>query len=93
MRFKFDQRKSAKLLQDRRRRIGFEEAITLFEQNHYLERRSDFPEQWLAIGWVRDRLISMIFEYRLDAEGEYLYLVTLWPSSKREQRIYEKHKT
>ena len=92
MRFKFDKRKSAKLRSDRRRGVGFEEAKSLFDQNYYLEQRSDLPEQWLAIGWVAGRLISLIFEYREDKEGEYFHLVTLWPSSKYERKIYEETK-
>jgi uncharacterized DUF497 family protein len=92
VRFKFDKRKSAKLRDDKRRGIGFEEAVALFNQDYYIEQRSDLPEQWLAIGWVEGRLISLVFEYRKDEDGEYQHLVTLWPSSKQEQRIYEKYK-
>ncbi|MDB5037917.1 MAG: hypothetical protein JWQ35_1445 [Bacteriovoracaceae bacterium] len=92
MRFKFDKRKSEKLRRDRRRRIGFEEVQELFDQDHYLEQRNDLPEQWIAIGCVRGRLVSVIFEYRTDEEGEYLHLVTLWPASKPEQKFYEKNK-
>jgi len=49
------------------------------------------PEQYLAIGWVGDRLYSVIFEYREDEQGEELHLVTLWKSTKEEIRLYEEN--
>lgn len=63
MRFKFDKRKSHRLRNDKRRRMGFEEVQELFDQDHYLEQRSDVPEQWLTIGWAQRRLMSVIFEF------------------------------
>jgi uncharacterized protein len=49
------------------------------------------PEQYRAIGWVRDQLYAVIFEVREDNEGEYFHLVTLWKATKQEQRLYEQH--
>ena len=68
---------------------GFEEARTLRERPYYLDRRSDAPEQFRAIGWVGDRLYSVIFEVRADEDGEYLHLVTLWRATGEEQKLYE----
>jgi hypothetical protein len=51
----------------------------------------DIPEQQRAIGWVTDRLYTLIFEVREDAEGEYYHLVTLWKATKQEQHLYEEH--
>ncbi|MGD0632570.1 MAG: BrnT family toxin [Terracidiphilus sp.] len=89
MRFGFDPRKSKLLRENPRRGVGFEEAQELFSQPYWLDRRSDFPEQFLAVGWVRGRLYSVIFEVREDNEGEVLHLVTLWKSTKEEIRLYE----
>jgi uncharacterized DUF497 family protein len=47
--------------------------------------------QFLAVGWVGDRLYSVIFEIRQDEEGEILHLVTLWMSTKEEIRLYEEN--
>jgi uncharacterized DUF497 family protein len=91
MRFSFDPRKSQKLRQNPQRRIGFEEAQELFTRPYYLDRHSDFPEQYRAIGWVSARLFSIIFESRMDEEGEYYHLVTLWRATKEEQKLYEEH--
>jgi hypothetical protein len=48
-------------------------------------------EQYRAIGWVGQRLYSVIFEIREDAEGEFYHLVTLWRSTREEQQLYEEH--
>ena len=44
----------------------------------------------LAIGWVNTNLYSLVYEFREDDEGELLYFVTFWPSTKKEREIYEK---
>lgn len=54
-----------------------------------LDRRSDDPEQLRAIGWVRGRLYSVIFEPRRDTEGEYHHLVTPWKATKEKEQLYE----
>lgn len=64
----------------------------MFSRPYFLDRRSDVPEQYdVAIGWVRDRLYSINLEFREDAEGEILHLVTLWKSMKEEVRLYEEY--
>ena len=74
-----------------RRGIGFEEAQEVFSHPYYLDQRSDLPEQYRAIGWVGDRLYTVIFEQREDDEGEYYHLVTLWKSTTEERELYEEH--
>ena len=91
MRFSFDPRKSRRLKANSRRGIGFEEVRELFSQPYWLDQRADVPEQFLAVGWVGDRLYSVIFEVRGDEEGEILHLVTLWRSTKEEIRLYEEN--
>ena len=91
MRFSFDPRKSRRLRANPRRGIGFEQARELFSQPYWLDQRSDVPEQYLAVGWVGDRLYSVIFEIRENEDGEILHLVTLWRSTKEEIRLYEEN--
>ena len=91
MRFSFDPRKSQRLRANPRRGIGFEEVRKLFSQPYWLDQRPDVLEQFLAVGWVGDRLYSVIFEVREDEEGEILHLVTLWRSTKEEIRLYEEN--
>jgi uncharacterized DUF497 family protein len=91
MRFSFDPQKSEKLRKNPNRKIGFEEAQEIWNHPHYVDQRSDDPEQYRAIGWVNGLLYSVIFEIREDDEGEVLHLVTLWKSSKEEKFLYEKN--
>jgi uncharacterized DUF497 family protein len=91
MRFHFDLHESQRLTQNPRRGIAFEAAQEIFSHPYYLDQRSDLPEQYRAIGWVGDRLFTVIFEVREDTEGEYYHLITLWRSTPREQELYEEH--
>jgi len=92
MRFKFDRKKSEKLKNDKRRGIGFDEVQEIWDHYHYVDRRSDDPEQFRAIGWVKGRLYSVIYEVREDMNGEYYHLVTLWKATKQEEKLYEKNR-
>ena len=89
MRFKFDSQKSKKLKADPRRQIDFVEAQEIWSHPHYVDYRSDDPEQFRAIGGVKGKLYSVIYEVREDSKGEYYHLVTLWKSTKQEEKLYE----
>jgi uncharacterized DUF497 family protein len=91
MRFDFDVRKSERLRSNPKRGIGFEESQQIFSRRYWLDRRSDVPEQYVAVGWVDGRLFSVIFEVREDEDGEVLHLVTLWRSTKEEVKAYEEN--
>lgn len=86
MRFDWDDRKSQLLKQTRG--YSLEEVAIIFE-NYYVERmKSDNPEQFIAIGYLRNILLSVIYEIRYDEGGEYHWLITYWKSTKREKEIY-----
>jgi len=89
MRFQFSKAKSELLRRNPRRGIGFEEMQEIFEHPYYLDQRSDDPEQYRAIGWAKGRLFTLIFEIREDRLGEYYHLVTLWPATEQERKLYE----
>ena len=89
MRFHFDPTKSERLRKNPKRGIGFEEAQEIFLRPYYLEVRNDLPLQHIAIGWVGQRLYSLIFEVREDDEGEFYHLVTLWKATREERELYE----
>lgn len=74
-----------------KRKIGFEEIQEIFSHPYYLDRRSDLPEQYRAIGWVEKTLYAVIFEVREDKEGEYFHLVILWKATKQEQQLYDEY--
>jgi hypothetical protein len=58
MQFKYNKAKSEKLKKDPRRRIGFEKVKEIWTHYHYVDCRSDDPEQLRAIGWVRGKLFT-----------------------------------
>ena len=92
MRFHFDRRKSERLRCNLKRGIGFEEVLELFSHPYYQDNRSDSPEQHRAIGWVGERLYSVIYEIREDEEGEFYHLATLWNANPLEERtLYEEN--
>ena len=91
MRFKFDKRKSKQLRKNPKRGIGFEEVQEIFQHPYYEDYRSDDPEQFRAIGWVKGKLYSVIYEIREDEEGKYYHLITLWKATSQEEKLYEKN--
>jgi uncharacterized DUF497 family protein len=92
IRFDFDSRKSKRLRANPKRGIGFEETQALFSRPYYQDQRSDTPEEYRAIGSVRGRLYSVIFEVRKDdGDEEYYHLVTLLRATRQEQRLYEEY--
>jgi len=91
MRFRFDKTKSKHLRKNSKRGIGFEEVQEIFHHPYYEDCRSDDPEQFRAIGWVEEKLYSVIYEVREDEEGEYYHLITLWKATSQEEKLYEEH--
>ena len=89
MRFKFDSAKSEHLQKNPKRGIGFEEVQEIFQHPYYEDYRSDYPEQFRAIGWVKGKLYSVIYEVCEDEDGEYYHFVTLWKSTPQEEKLCE----
>lgn len=89
MRFKFDKAKSEKLR--KKRGFGFEEVQEIFYGPYFLDQVLDEPEQWIAIGWVKGQLYSLVYEERKDDQGLFYHLVTLWKSTRGERLKYEEH--
>ena len=89
MRFRFSKVKSKSLRRNPRRGIGFEEAQEIFAHPYYQDQRSDDPEQYRAIGWVKGRLFTLIFEVREDRLAEHYRLATLWRATQQARRLYE----
>ncbi len=91
MKFKFDRKKSKKLRNDPRRKIGFEEAQELFDSVFLEDQHIDYPNQFRAIGWVQGKLYTVVYEVREDKDGKYYHLVTLWKATKQEIITYEEN--
>ncbi len=73
MRFKFDRKKSEKLRKDPRQKIGFDEVQEIWNHYHYVDCRSDDPEQFRVIGWVQGnakaRNILIFLRFRVLPDG------------------------
>jgi uncharacterized DUF497 family protein len=89
MRFDWDSNKSELLLDNRGYSLDEVSAVLAGE---YVEQiKQDDPEQFLAIGYLEGTLLSVIYEIRYDVEGEYIWLITYWNSTRREREIYEQY--
>jgi uncharacterized DUF497 family protein len=86
VRFEFDRAKSREV--KRKHGVSLNEALEVFDQVYVVDRKSDDPQQFRAIGWCRGRLCSVIFEIRYDSEGEYYHLVTAWTATVGEEQSY-----
>jgi uncharacterized DUF497 family protein len=89
MRFDWNDDKS-QMLQDSRG-YSLEEVSVVLGGDYVEQVKRDDPEQFIAIGDLEGTLLSIIYEIRYDTEGEYVWLITYWPSTKREQEIYEQY--
>jgi uncharacterized DUF497 family protein len=89
MRFDWDNDKSQRLQENR----GYSlDEITVVLAGEYVEQiKRDDPEQFIAIGYLEKTLLSIIYEIRYDEEGEYIWLITYWNSTKREREIYDQY--
>jgi len=56
-----------------------------------VDSRLDDQEQFRAVGWVRGKLFSVVYEVREDGEGKYYHLVTLWKSTRQAETLYEEY--
>lgn len=88
MRVDWDDNKSEKL--KRQRGLSLEEASEVIKGPHPKVSRREYPEQCLAIGFAKGILISLVHEFREDSDGEYIWLVTYWKATKKEEEKYEK---
>lgn len=89
MRFDWDDRKSQLLKQSRG--DSLEEVSIVLAGKYVEEVKRDEPEQFIAIGYLRNVLLSVVYEIRYDDEGEYIWLITYWKSTRREREIYEQY--
>jgi len=88
MRIDWDDNKSEKLKIDRG--LSFEEIREAIEKPHLMETKNDDPEQYIGIGFANGILVSVVYEFREDTEGEFIWLITYWKATKQEAKRYEK---
>ena len=86
MRLRWDEKKRQRVL--KQRRIDFATLGGLLNLPYLEDQRSDDPEQYRIIGFVRGEIITFIIEYREDELGEFFWVVTAWHSTKAEKQAY-----
>ena len=86
----FDEQKSNWLASNPQRRCSFYDAMHILEDpNTIFDSNDESPPKHLAIGWVKTKLVTMVFETRNHKElGDYGHLVTLWKTTKEERKRY-----
>jgi uncharacterized DUF497 family protein len=89
MRFDWDDNKSQLL--EQKRGYSLAEIATVLDSEYVEQVKRDDPEQFIAIGYLANTLLSVIYEIRYDDEGEYIWLITYWKSTRREREIYEQY--
>jgi uncharacterized DUF497 family protein len=90
MRIDWDEAKRQEVL--RQRQIDFADLNYVLRFPYIEDQRRDDPEQYRIIGFAQGRLVTFIVEYRQDASGDYLWVVTAWHATRQEQQAYE-HET
>ena len=90
MKILWDENKSEILKANPKRRTSFDEAqIILQDDDRDMGGglKCFDPEQHYAIGFASNgSLITLIYEFRYDEDGAYIWLVTLWKTTKEEKK-------
>jgi uncharacterized DUF497 family protein len=86
VRIRWDEKKRQWVL--KRRRIDFATLDDLFCLPYLEDQRSDDPEQYRIIGFVKGKVTTFIIEYREDELGEFIWAVTAWNSTVTEKQTY-----
>ena len=86
MRIRWDEKKRQWVL--KRRRIDFATLDDLFCLPYLEDQRSDDPEQYRIIGFVKGKVTTFIIEYREDELGEFIWVVIAWNSTATEKQTY-----
>ena len=86
MRIRWDEKKRQRVL--KQRQIDFAVLDDLLYLPYLEDQRSDDPEQYRIIGFTKGKLLTFIVEYREDALGEFVWVVTAWNSTAAEKHAY-----
>ena len=90
MRIRWDEAKRQKILGERN--VDFGDLDDLLSQPYVEDRRWRAPDQYRVIGFAGGRLTTFVVEYREDAIGDLVWVITSWKSTAQEEKAYE-HET
>jgi len=71
----------------KKRGISFHDAKRVISSEIGGGIKNDNPEQFYAVGFAaKEQLVTLIYEFRYDAQGMYLWFITLWKTTKEEKK-------
>ena len=71
---------------------GFEPVQTIFNQDYVPMVNPKHPDQLRAIGYVANRLVTLVYEDISDENEEIYFLRTYWLATREETAIYDARK-
>lgn len=90
-RIKWD--KSKNIIVKKKHGISFLEIISIFNNPSTTmggDLISENPDQFVIIGFSANGiLVTVVYEFRIDKHGEYIWIVTLWKTTKSEKRKFK----
>ena len=85
--FHWDDEKSD-LLEQTRGFSLYAVAEAIFSNEYVDYQHRSYPEQSRAIGNVEGTLITLVYEFVEDDFGSFVKLITYWPASNLEAKLY-----
>jgi uncharacterized DUF497 family protein len=72
--------------------VDFEDAVAvwndLFRDEWFDERDSYGEDRWVTVGVTAHGMLTVVYTVRRSAEGEAIWLISAWPSTRTEQDRY-----
>ena len=92
MRFEWDEEKA--IANEIRHGVRFEDARWAFADafglDDYDESHSDRETRFQRIGMAEGTLVTVVYTMRRAEQEEVYRLISAWPATRRERRVYEK---
>ena len=74
------------MLNKEKRDTSFPESIEAIEKELAGGIKNDDPEQYYSIGFdTNGKMLTVVYELREDNKGMYVWIVTLWKTTKEEK--------
>lgn len=67
----------------------FEVADHIFSHAYVEYENRKYPQQNRAIGRIENEFITLAYEFIEDSHGAFIRLITYWPASELEKKIYK----
>ena len=72
--------------------VDFEDAVAVWDdmlRDEWFDEREAYGEdRWVAIGMTSHGMLTVVYTIRHFAEGEVIWLISAWPSTRTERERY-----